>query len=213
MDVQMPVMDGQSAARHIRADARLNHLPIIAMTANAFNSNRDDCLAAGMDDFLVKPIEAGLFYRTVARWIDGRDAQPATQGDGEGEGAGRATPAESGETMSLSVLAALVDNDPDTMSRLLRIFLDNAASTVGELDTAMRAGSVAELKTLGHRLKSSARAVGAMRLADACQALEQVDEVEQGAALVASLPAMLGALRHELAASHLVPVEPNTAAY
>ncbi|HEX8611796.1 MAG TPA: ATP-binding protein [Telluria sp.] len=212
MDVQMPVMDGQSAARHIRADARLNHLPIIAMTANAFNSNRDDCLAAGMDDFLVKPIEAGLFYRTVAHWIDGRDARPAPAGD-DGDGPGAATPGESGETMSLSVLAALVDNDPDTMSRLLRIFLDNAASTVGELDTAMRAGSVAELKTLGHRLKSSARAVGAMRLADACQALEQVDEVEQGAALVASLPAMLGALRHELAASHLVPVEPNTAAY
>ena len=207
MDVQMPVMDGQSAARHIRADARLNHLPIIAMTANAFNSNRDDCLAAGMDDFLVKPIEAGLFYRTVARWIDGRDAQPATQGDGEGEGAGRATPAESGETMSLSVLAALVDNDPDTMSRLLRIFLDNAASTAVELEAAVRAGAMADVKTLGHRLKSSARAVGAMRLADTCQALEQLDGIGQAAALVAQLPAMLDALRRELAASDLFPFD------
>ncbi|RSZ60240.1 response regulator [Massilia atriviolacea] len=210
MDVQMPVMDGLNAARHIRADARLNHLPIIAMTANAFKSNRDDCLAAGMDDFLVKPIEAGLFYRTVAHWIDGGDARLAPP---SAEGAAAAAPGESGETMSLSVLAALVDNDPDTMSRLLRIFLDNAASTIGELEAALGAGSLAALKTLGHRLKSSARAVGAMRLADACQALEELGGTEPAAALVGSLPAMLDALRQELAASHLVPVEPSTAAH
>ncbi|MDQ1831300.1 PAS domain-containing hybrid sensor histidine kinase/response regulator [Massilia scottii] len=216
MDVQMPVMDGQSAARHIRADARLNNLPIIAMTANAFNSNREDCLAAGMDDFLVKPIEAGLFYRTVAHWIDGRDARPATRAgadgcEGEGEGEGAATPAESGETMSLSVLAALVDNDPDTMSRLLRIFLDNAASTVAELQAALQAGAQADLKTLGHRLKSSARAVGAMRLADACQALEQLSGMDDATALVGQLPAMLDALRRQLADSHLALGEPSTA--
>jgi two-component system sensor histidine kinase/response regulator len=212
MDVQMPVMDGLSAARHIRADARLNHLPIVAMTANAFNSNRDDCLAAGMDDFLVKPIEAGLFYRTVAHWIDGRDAPFAARTD-DAEGGATSAPAESGETMSLSVLAALVDNDPDTMSRLLRIFLDNAASTVAELEAALQAGSLAGLKKLGHRLKSSARAVGAMRLADACLALEQVNGIEQAAALVGPLPAMLDALRRELAASHLVPGQASSTAH
>ncbi|MDM5177577.1 ATP-binding protein [Massilia sp. DJPM01] len=210
MDVQMPVMDGLRAARHIRADARLAKLPIIAMTANAFNSNRDNCLAAGMDDFLVKPIEAGLFYRTVAHWIDGCDAQQGPQADG-GEGEGAAMPAESGETMLLSVLAALVDDDPDIMSRLLRVFLDNAASTVAELQAALHAGSDAELKMLGHRLKSSARAVGALRLADACQELEHVSGMDEATALVGQLPAMLDGLRRQQAGSQLDLGKPSPA--
>ncbi|MFP5391732.1 MAG: ATP-binding protein [Gammaproteobacteria bacterium] len=76
MDVQMPVMDGLTATRHIRADASLRTLPVIAMTANAFASNRDECLASGMNDFLVKPIEPALFYRTLTRWIDTRAGEP-----------------------------------------------------------------------------------------------------------------------------------------
>ncbi len=202
MDLQMPVMDGCTATRHIRADARLVGLPVIAMTANAFSSSRDECLAAGMDDFLVKPIESGLFYRTLARWIDGRAAAAApapapAQADGD----------ESAETISLSVLAALVDNDPETMSHLLRIFLDNALSTVAELQQAQAARDVARMKALGHRLKSSARAVGAVPLADACYSIEQLEACADGDQLIDALPAMLDALRRDLQQRHAIVLQ------
>ena len=69
MDMQMPVMDGVTATRLVRASARFKDLPILAMTANAMQVDRDRCKAAGMDDFVAKPIEPGDLWRTLARWI------------------------------------------------------------------------------------------------------------------------------------------------
>ena len=68
MDVQMPRMDGLEATRQIRADAALARTRVIAMTANAWDEDRDQCLAAGMDDFVTKPVDPQLLYRTVMRW-------------------------------------------------------------------------------------------------------------------------------------------------
>ena len=68
MDVQMPVMDGLEATRRIRADPSIARTRVIAMTANAWDEDRDQCLAAGMDDFVTKPVDPGLLYGTLARW-------------------------------------------------------------------------------------------------------------------------------------------------
>ncbi len=69
MDCQMPIMDGFEATRKIRAQARFAKLPILAMTANAMSSDRDDCLAAGMNDHIGKPIDVDQLFATLARWI------------------------------------------------------------------------------------------------------------------------------------------------
>ncbi|PUE28314.1 hypothetical protein B9Z39_06005 [Limnohabitans sp. JirII-29] len=69
MDVQMPVMDGITATRQLRADSRFSNLPIIAVTANAMSDERGDCLDAGMQDYLVKPIDRHVLYQTMARWV------------------------------------------------------------------------------------------------------------------------------------------------
>uniref|UniRef100_UPI00184F2830 response regulator n=1 Tax=Ramlibacter sp. TaxID=1917967 RepID=UPI00184F2830 len=69
MDMQMPVMDGVTATRAMRDVARLRELPIVAMTANAMAQDRDKCMAAGMNDFLVKPIDPAAMWAILLRWI------------------------------------------------------------------------------------------------------------------------------------------------
>jgi two-component system sensor histidine kinase/response regulator len=69
MDVQMPVMDGLEATRRIRALAAHAATPIIAMTANAFEDDREQCLAVGMDDYLAKPVAPDALYEKLLRWL------------------------------------------------------------------------------------------------------------------------------------------------
>ena len=69
MDMQMPIMDGVAATRAIRALAGYGRTPIIAMTANSFAADREECLAAGMDDFLSKPVEPDLLFAKLAYWL------------------------------------------------------------------------------------------------------------------------------------------------
>lgn len=70
MDMQMPVMDGIRATRAIRQMANRAHTPIVALTANAFVEDRERCLAAGMNDFIAKPFEPRLMFRTLLTWLD-----------------------------------------------------------------------------------------------------------------------------------------------
>ncbi|MDH5737879.1 MAG: ATP-binding protein, partial [Gammaproteobacteria bacterium] len=70
MDMQMPVMDGLEATRRIRSQSGYENLPIIAMTANAMRADLDKCLAAGMNDYVTKPIDPDLLYRTIGKWSD-----------------------------------------------------------------------------------------------------------------------------------------------
>ena len=69
MDVQMPVLNGLDAAREIRRQPRLRQLPIIAMTANAFNEDREQCLAAGMNDHIGKPVAPEALYTMMLKWL------------------------------------------------------------------------------------------------------------------------------------------------
>lgn len=77
MDVQMPVLDGQEAARRIRALPEQKRVPILAMTANVFEEDRHRCLQAGMDDFVPKPVEPSTLYSKLLRWLSpAREAVP-----------------------------------------------------------------------------------------------------------------------------------------
>ena len=69
MDCQMPVMDGFQAAQRIREEEALNDLPVIAMTANVMEGDREKCLAAGMNDYIGKPVVEADLKKTLARWL------------------------------------------------------------------------------------------------------------------------------------------------
>jgi CheY-like chemotaxis protein len=72
-------MDGLEATRRIRALPDLQSLPIIAMTANAFAEDREQCFAAGMDDFIAKPVKPEILFATVHRWLPGGEQRPVTR--------------------------------------------------------------------------------------------------------------------------------------
>jgi CheY-like chemotaxis protein len=76
MDMQMPNMDGLQATEQIRRLPRLQHTPILAMTANAFTEDRQHCLAAGMDDFITKPVDPPTLFATLLHWLQKSGNRP-----------------------------------------------------------------------------------------------------------------------------------------
>jgi hypothetical protein len=72
MDMQMPIMNGLEAARAIRSDSLNTTTPILAITANAFEEDRDACLAAGMNEHIGKPVDPQMLYATLLEWLEQR---------------------------------------------------------------------------------------------------------------------------------------------
>lgn len=205
MDIQMPVMDGLEATRQIRAMPRFSELPIIAITANAMNEDRIHCLAAGMNDFVPKPFPPDVLYSTIYRWVnDGKNelevatSSETLQSDAENVSALSTTkpPAGAAATLhiDLSLLAALVGNKPEKIKKFALKFIESAKEGVEELAQARSSENLTELAALGHRLKSSARTVGALAFADVCHDLEQLGHggsLMQADALLLQLAPML----------------------
>jgi PAS domain S-box-containing protein len=159
MDVEMPVMDGLEASRSIHREWPGNERPrIIALTANAMQGDRETCLAAGMDDYLSKPIHADELAAVLARSAT-RTAAPEIQ---------------DGDVLDASALEHLevATGDPVFVAELVDTFLREAPELVTRLKSALQADQADELRRAAHTLKSNARTFGAAPLADLCQALE-----------------------------------------
>jgi CheY-like chemotaxis protein len=80
MDCQMPVMDGYTATREIRKNERFKNIPIIAMTANAMAGDREKVINAGMNDHIAKPLNVGMMFSTMAKWIKPLNSPAASRG-------------------------------------------------------------------------------------------------------------------------------------
>ncbi|MBK1713509.1 response regulator [Rubrivivax gelatinosus] len=177
MDLQMPVLDGLQATRLIKAMPAAAAIPVIAVTANASEHDRLRCLDAGMVDFIGKPFNPAHLYATVARWL------------------GQARPVEpEAPSFDLAVLAHNVAGNPQRMRRYASMFQESIAQTLAELHAALEQGDLCALADLGHRLKASARMVGALGFADRCQALEDLREqgsLQQASTIVQAMPALL----------------------
>jgi PAS domain S-box-containing protein len=196
MDVQMPVMDGFEATRRIRADARLKDTCVIAMTANAGLEDQARCLAAGMDEFVTKPVAPEALVATVARSL-GRSVQHPLAAAPPAPSAGAAA------LLDLAVLSETFGGNPEKMRKYAFMFLETAREGLLEIDRALAAGEVGRAAGVAHRIKSSARAVGAIGFGDVCSDLEAQRErgsIAQSRSLAARLRALLARLERHIAA-------------
>lgn len=192
MDVQMPVMDGLEATRRIRASSTLASTIVIAMTANAREDDRALCLAAGMDDVVTKPILPEVLFATLRAWLGKLDQQAdlpqvidASPIDPAGEFKGAQNISAGAETdlaqhvvWDASALQRAVGNEPAIQRRLLDKFQLGARRDVAALTRAVDAGECIQMADLAHKLKSSAKAVGAFRLAGYCAEIERLGRLD-----------------------------------
>ncbi len=150
MDVQMPRMDGYAATRSIRESETGTRLPIIAMTAAAVEGEWERCRAAGMDDFLTKPIDASRLTDTLERWL-----RPSS-----------VTVADQLDVARLDELREL--DDPSTgvsyVDRVMTSFLGRADGELAAIVAAADAGDIEQVGALSHRLVGSALNLGAVAL-------------------------------------------------
>jgi signal transduction histidine kinase/CheY-like chemotaxis protein len=200
MDCQMPVVDGYTATRRWREAEELtgdgNHLPIIAMTANAMAGDRQKCLDAGMDDYLAKPVTRAELERCLHRWWRPRasDVRAAVVVDDAGAAPPPAQPvtpvvpmpiadveAEESAPMPQAQAAAVLDHEilaelravlGGELDKLIALFLEDTPLLLARLEAAALAPDFHELREAAHSLKSSSANLGAMALSAAAKRVE-----------------------------------------
>lgn len=207
MDCHMPVMDGYAATRTIRGTGAADGLPIIAMTAGATDEDRERCLAAGMDDFLTKPVDLAELKAALERWVappppDAAESPgPAVQDPAVPDPA--ASPAL--DEARLTVLRQLGPQDGlGLLPAAAEAFLDDVPSTLKELRHAMTtAPDRTAVRNAAHKLRGSAGNIGAAPAAALCAELEATAGGTAGLELLDRLIAELDrvdvALRRALA--------------
>ena len=160
MDCQMPVMDGFEATQLIRQEGiqakKGGRLPILALTANAMDGDRERCLSAGMDNYLCKPFEESELIDMLKTSLP--DAARSVYLDRE----------------ALDRVRALQrGGEPSVLNRLIDIYLDNSAQLVSDLENGIAANDPKAVTINAHSLKSSSANLGANRLADICRQVEE----------------------------------------
>lgn len=184
-DLHMPEMDGYQLTASIRrAEQDKTRIPIIAFTANALKGEAEHCRSVGMDDYLSKPVQLAHLKAVLHKWL------PLPKSDTQAPAAITApvTPAIADRSMDVSVLKALVGDDPAVIDEFLRDFRASSVRIAADLRAASQAGEAATAGAVAHKLKSSARSVGALVLGDLCAEMEKAGKAGDIEAVKALLP-------------------------
>jgi signal transduction histidine kinase/ligand-binding sensor domain-containing protein/CheY-like chemotaxis protein/HPt (histidine-containing phosphotransfer) domain-containing protein len=196
MDCEMPVMDGLSATRALRARERAGeHVPVIALTADATAQGRTACFAAGMDHYLAKPFTREALYTALARWLPQPSPGPADAvADSEAE-----------LLLDRGTLAALRSlpsrGSQDMLQHIGQSWLSDSARLIAAIEAALAAGEARELARAAHAWRSCNGHVGALGLVRLCRELEACGrggDLHPAPALLAQARALYGRVCDEL---------------
>jgi signal transduction histidine kinase/DNA-binding response OmpR family regulator len=173
MDVQMPEMDGLQATGRIReAEAtRGTHTPIVAMTAHAMTGDRERCLAAGMDDYISKPIGRQEVIAALARCCPEAEIKVA-----EGE------PSQTTSTpkvLDLSAIMSRLEGDEELLHELIDIFLAESKPLLTQIACAVKERAAGNLERAAHQFKGAVSVFGASDVALSAQALEKMGKANE----------------------------------
>jgi signal transduction histidine kinase/HPt (histidine-containing phosphotransfer) domain-containing protein len=169
MDVMMPEMDGLAATREIRlrqkagnAENYKSRIIIIAMTAQAMQGDREKCLAAGMDDYLAKPIRPGDVSNMISKWTPSKDipqaAAPFTP-------APAAPPATQEAPVEMDRLTEMAGGDKKMMQELIELFNKQTTKQLAQMEVAIQANKAEEVRHLAHSCKGASATMGMAPLA------------------------------------------------
>jgi PAS domain S-box-containing protein len=191
-DLHMPVMDGFELVAAIRAEETADRRrPLLALTANALQGEADCCRAAGFDDYLTKPLPLAELKARLETWLPAdASATPAAEEATDGVTTDRTVEVP----VDLGALIRLVGDDPAEVRAFLRLYRQSTATVVAELQAAREHGDGRQVGAAAHKLKSSARAIGATALADLCAALEAAGDLDRAERLEALWPRFDAAL-------------------
>jgi two-component system, sensor histidine kinase and response regulator len=183
MDCQMPEMDGFDATAEVRRrEGTSRHTIIIAMTANALEGETEKCLAAGMDDYLSKPVKQDLLRAKLAQWTGPASIMHEANEVG---------PTANGSVIDRKQMAMLRQvqppERPDFVTELIDMFLRDAANQLVALHAAVAQENAAEMQCLAHRLRGSSANLGAMQMSALFAEFEELDAADNAAAILTKL--------------------------
>ena len=209
LDCHMPELDGYETAARIRASEKAGgsragraRLRVVAMTANAMQGDRDKCIAAGMDDYVSKPVRMPELEAALERASSTLPPAPAP-------GAMEFTSNEIVDMSALQSLRALATpGEPDPLEELVGLYLSDATPALDRIVTAGRARDAMALKLASHSLKGSSSNLGARRLASVCSQVEKLSkngEIDEAVALLSQVADEFHLVREALQAELAAP--------
>jgi len=206
MDVEMPEMNGFEATAAVRERERPGErrIPIIAMTAHALQGDRQRCLAAGMDDYVSKPIDKRRIEEALLRWAPRREAHVMEQMTWEDPGPAPGT-AGTDEDPSFpdldeDRLEDVCGHAPTLEQEVIQMYLESTRETLANMHAALEARDTTLLRALAHGLKGGSRTVGAAAVGELAHEIERLAETSDFASAHGALEGAAVAFEHVTAA-------------